>query len=245
MSADLFNAELEAQRSLLELLEKAQQCKMLYERAHMALPEPLKRVLGLNSNGAKSGGSYIAPPDRPSLPAEGEADWIAIRIPDATPTSLALAILQQAKRPVPAKDVIEQITSAKPEVTRGSIANIGTRLTKQGLIRRTSEGWELVSRESAPLLHKELLWGPKTIFGKYELAAHRREAILHILSSFPTGLQTVQLVGELRKCSWVQAPINKDLVKEDMEALQADGRVKRRGNSKKWEIVEVAKATTP
>jgi hypothetical protein len=48
-------------------------------------------------------------------------------------------------------------------------------------------------------------------------------------------LQTVQIVEELHNCSWVQAPVNKDLLKADLEILRTKGKIKR-GSSKKWGI---------
>jgi hypothetical protein len=75
-------------------------------------------------------------------------------------------------------------------------------------------------------------------FGIHDVAAHRRESILHILSGYTTGLQIVQIVDQLRKCSWVHAPVNKDLLKADMEVLQEREKARRRGNSKKWEALK-------
>jgi hypothetical protein len=40
----------------------------------------------------------------------------------------------------------------------------------------------------------------------------------------------------LRRCAWVVAPINKDLLKDDIAILLAQGRIRRRGNTKKWEL---------
>ena len=77
--------------------------------------------------------------------------------------------------------------------------------------------------------------GPREIFQKSEIAGHRRDAILHVLSNFDSGLQTRQLVEQLGRCSWVHAPVNKDLIKTDLEMLAELGKVRRRGNSKKWE----------
>jgi hypothetical protein len=66
------------------------------------------------------------------------------------------------------------------------------------------------------------------------MAAHRREAILHILQTFRSGLQTVQIVERLREFAWVKAPVNKDLLKGDMDVLVGEGKVRHSGNSKKW-----------
>jgi hypothetical protein len=238
MTADLFNAELEAQRSLLDLYEQATKCKTLFERANIALPEVLKRVLGMNGAGYKANVSHVSAPERPPMPPEAGQDWISIREKEAMPTGIVLAILRKAKGPVRAKDLNARVMEVLPHVLRGSISNIGTRL-KGKAIRLTDEGWEVIAPESAGVLYKGFLWGPPAIFAKQELASHRRDSILHILAHFQTGLQTVQIVDELRKCQWVHAPINKDLVKEDMEILAEQDKV-RRGSSKKWAIVRAS-----
>ena len=239
MSPDLFNAEQEALRSLMDWLEQAKKCQALYERAHMKLPEPLKRVLGMESSSEKPSGSHIEPPDRPPMPPEAESDWIWISQEYATVTSVVLAVLRAAKAPLRAKDVSERVVAILPAVPYGTVANVGSRLNDKE-IQRTEDGWKLLHPENAGVIYQGNFWGPPAIFDKFELAAHRRNAILHLLRHFRTGLQTVQILGELQKCnSWVRAPINKDLLKEDMEFLQDKGKVRRRGNSKKWEVVAV------
>jgi len=237
MSHNQLEAEQEATSSLMELLEQAKKCRRLYERAHMALPEPLKRVLGMNGAGSHSIAPRFTPaPEQPSRPPEADSDWICIHVKDATPTSIALAILRTAKEPVRAKDIVSAVQEMLPDVRSGSIANIGSRLHGT-LIRRTDDGWTLEKAESAGVIVDGFLWGPPGIFGKQEMAAHRRDAILHILQFFPTGLQTSQIIEELKKSSsWVRAPINKELVQDDMEILDEEKQVRRRGNSKKWEL---------
>lgn len=237
MSQNLFNAEQEALHSLMDLYDQAKKCRTLFEQAHMALPEPLKRVLGINGTGDKTVASHIAPPTMPPMPTEAETDWIWIRAGDATPTSVVLGILRTNKTPLRARDVNTRVNQILPLVSSGTLSNIGTRL-KNKLIRFTDGGWELIDSEKAPVMHREFLWGAPSMFGKMDLAAHRRAAILHILGASPSGLQVMQLVGELHKCSsWVHAPVSKDLVKEDIATLFKRGKVRRRGNTKKWEIV--------
>jgi hypothetical protein len=238
MSDDLFSAELEATRSLMELYEQAKKCQALFERAHMALPEPLRRVLGINGTGEKSAKpSNISPPEKPSMPLDAAPDWIWIKASDASPASIALAVLRASKGAVRPKEIIDRVTAILPEVPAGTVYNVGPRLEKQQVIRRGDEGWELLKPECAGLVHKGYMWGPPSAFGKMELAAQRRDALLHVLGFHPTGLQIVQILEQLKRCSWVVAPINKDLVKEDIGVLDELGKVRRRGNTKNWEIV--------
>jgi hypothetical protein len=237
MSTDQISAEQEAIQSLSRLIDLAKECERLYQRAHMAMPEPLKRLFAVNGTAPKTTASLIAAPEGPGAPSEAKSDWVYIRQDEATTTSIVLAILRASQSRVRAKELIERVTAILPNTLRGSINNIGTRLTESGQISRTDEGWKLEKPETAGILYETYLWGPAEIFQKSELAAHRRNAILHVLSNFDSGLQTRQIVEQLGKCSWVQAPVNKDLVKADMDLLQRDGKVRRRGNSKKWEVI--------
>src|SRR5713226_8190263 len=140
MTADQIGAEEESAQSLVELLAQAKKCRMLYERAHMALPEPLKRVLGMNSYGrAAVVRPQIPPLERPSRPPEAAENWISVDAKDATPTSIALAILRASREPDRAKDMVARVTEILSDVPGGSIANIGNRL-HGSLIKRTEDG---------------------------------------------------------------------------------------------------------
>jgi hypothetical protein len=239
MKDDLFNAELEATRSLMELYEQAKKCQALFERAHMALPEPLRRILGMDgSSGKAAAPPSIAPPERPPMPIDAGPDWAWIKVSEASPATITAAVLRGAKGPLRPKDIIERVTAILPEVPAGSIYNVGPRLENQQVIRRGNEGWELIKPESAGLIHKGHFWGPPSAFGKIEMAAQRRMALLHVLSFHPTGLQILQILEQLKRCSWVIGPINKDLVKEDIGILAESAKVRRRGNTKNWEIAK-------
>jgi hypothetical protein len=237
MSDDLFSAEMEATRSLVELYDQAKKCQALFERAHMALPEPLRRVLGINAIGERSAAPpNIAAPEKPPMPLDAGPDWVWIKASDASVATVILAILRSAKSALRPKELIERVTAIIPAAPPGSIYNVGPRLEKAGIISRNEEGWSLIKTETAGLINKGYFWGPPAAFGKPEMAAQRRAALLHVLGFHPTGLQIVQILEQLKRCSWVIAPINKDLVKEDIGVLSQAGTVRRRGNTKNWEI---------
>lgn len=247
MNFDRINAEQEAVQSLIELYGHSKKCQQLYERAGMAIPEALQRFLGMNGNSQKAMGharttASIPAPTRPNEPDGAEPNWIWISVKDATTTGVVLAILRAVKEPLRYKDVVSRVVEVLPDVLTGSVANIGIRL-EGTVVERTPEGWRLLDRSKAGIIRDGLLWGSPAIFSKQELAAHRRDAILHVLRFFPSGLQTVQIVEQLHNCSWVQAPINKDLLKADLEVLADAKKVRRRGNTKKWEIMPDEKAS--
>lgn len=226
-------------QSLLALVEDARRCRDLFVAAGMAIPEPLGRFLGEEPAGAPTGPARptlrVPPPEPPlSPPDEALPDWIWIHVEDATSTPLVLAILRKAGDAVRPKDIISQLHEMRPELKAGTVPNIGTRLAGS-LIARDKQGWWLVDPEKAPMIKGDYLWGPATVFGKYELAAHRRRAICHLLGLNEGGLQVMQIVKMLHNgCDWLKAPLTKDLVKADMADLAERGLVKRTGHSKKW-----------
>ena len=79
----------------------------------------------------------VPAPQKPPMPPGAKSDWIYIQEKDATPTSIALAILHGSKEPIRAKEMVEKVTAILPNVLRGSINNIGSRLKESRLIDRT------------------------------------------------------------------------------------------------------------
>ena len=240
MSIDQITAEQEALQSLMKLLEQAKRCQLLYQRAHMSLPEPLRRVLGMSGNGTGAApppsGVNIPAPPTPPAPVGVKPDWIWIPQESATPTSVLLALLRASKAPIRAKEAIAEVQEILPNVSRGTINNIASRLGGKK-IDRNKDGWRLINPESSGILHERYLWGPREFFQHYELAVHRRNAILYLLGFFQSGLQSGQILEQLRNCEWVHAPMNKDLLKADLEELDKEEKIRRRGNSGKWELV--------
>ncbi len=238
MVASDFQSEREAYAKLVRLLADAEECKRSFETAGMPIPETLKRILGTSNGHGKVSVPLVTiiPPHRANRPPESEEGWISVPIEEASATSLVLTSLRDEDKPLLARRVVQFVLGINPKIPRGSVNNIGTRLSGT-LIKRSDEGWSLIDRKKAPLMREGFLWGPKEVFDKTELAAHRREAILHILRAFPGGLQTVQIVEQLRGCNWVHAPASKDLVKADMELLEAHDKVRKISNSRKWEVL--------
>lgn len=233
-----FKATAEAYQKFAQALEQLESARKLFESAGEPLPEKLKEFFGLNRNGRQSSPSVsIMPPHRKATPSEAKNDWLSIRVSEAMATTLVLAVLRRSDKPIPAKQVVELVAQLDPYTTKGVIHNIGTRLDGKS-INRSEEGWTLIDPAKAGVLTDGYIWGPKEIFEKQELAAHRREAILLLLKAFPGGLQTVQILDVLRGTSWVHAPATKDLIKGDMELLEANNKVRRISNSRKWGLVQ-------
>jgi hypothetical protein len=247
MNWDQIQYEEEAYKSVMALLEQARMCQQLHERAGLALPERVQRLLGLSSNGpgkphVQARSTISIPPLNYPKPKDATGDWLSIDVKDAQATTVALAVLRGEGVPMRAKDVTAKVSAYLPNVTGGTLANAATRLVDEGIIERTEDGWKLLKPTEAGIIHEGRLWGTRSIFGKQELAAHRRESIIHILTYFTGGLQIVQIVEQLNSCAWMQAPANKDLLKADIEILAADKRkIRRVGNTRKWTLAQSEK----
>jgi hypothetical protein len=231
MTTGSWAIEREAYQSFNDLITQADHCRALFERANIVLPEPLKRFLGVSGQAQQR--ALIPAPER-SFPPGAAPDWISVELRHATATSLVFAVLRSSSEPLRAKDVVSRVNEIRPEISGGSIANIGSRLNGQKL-RREEGVWRLIRPEDGAVIYHGRLWGPHSIFDKYEVASHRREALMYLLKHFQGGLQALQIVEQLQNLPWVHAPINKDLVKEDLNALAEDRLIRRRGNTRKWE----------
>jgi hypothetical protein len=236
---DRFILESRAIASLTALMEQAATCRSLFEVAGMALPDPLRRMLGdeAATKAPSQGVIVVPPPPSPPRPPTWESDWIWLPIASLTPTTLVCALLRQAKAPLSPKQIMEGLEKLGVDAVKGSVANIGTRLStgQHPKITRGTGTWGLVDPTLAPVLHDGYAWGPPASFDKQELAAHRRIGVMHLLRAHPDGLQIMQITQMLRKCAWMQAPLTKDLIKADLPVLQSDGLAKRvGGGSGKW-----------
>jgi hypothetical protein len=244
MSVDQFTAEREAMEGLLKWIDQAKQIQLLFERAHMSFPEPLRRVLGISQNGNPAASNHeslsIPEPISPPRPEGAKPDWIWIRQEDATVTSIALALLRAAKGPIKVRDLINSVMNILQDANRGSVNNLGTKFGKT-LIERSDDGWRITNPEKAGILFEGYLWAPKEVFQQYDLAAHRRDSILYLLKKFPGGLQLRQILEQLKRCAWMRAPLNKDLLKVDLEVLQVKKEIRRVGHSGKWGLVQPKK----
>jgi hypothetical protein len=236
-----FQLELAAATSFARVLTEAEDCRKLHQKAGIALPAPLLRLFGEATDMPKQlllrmPGPDADPARLSSRPPEAREDWISIWATDATPTTVALAILRDQIEPIRAKDLSNKVTALLPQIVSGSIYNLLNRLAEMGYVKRKDTRWFLAKKDIAPILVDDFLWAAPDKFAKQDLAALRREAILHILSN-ERSLQVMQLVDKLKAWDWVKAaPISKDLLKIDMSVLEEKGRVRRVGNSRNWEI---------
>jgi len=225
------SGERRALEAMLRLLDAAEECRRLHAAAQLEVPLRLRRFLGESSvNGALSGPTSPPEPPRPSG-VDDDAIWVAAT--ECTAAILTLAVLRESGKPMRARDVVDGVLRANPEINSGSVLNLAARLDGTA-ITRDEHGWTLVSPSSSPTLFKGNVWGRTQMFTKQELAAHRRNGIVHILRTSADGLQVMQLVRTLESCPWQRAPMNKDLVKTDLQVLLDGGVVRRVGNSKKW-----------
>ena len=209
----------------------------------MPLPPMLRRLLG-DTNESENDSEddhdrtprMVIPPLKPTSRPPGAAeDWIWIPADALSDTGVVLAVLRKHAKPINTQDLVAEIRKVKPDAVTGTIYNILARV-KDELLDETGEGWKLRRPENAPLFHGDAAWGPKEAFVKSDLAAHRREVILHILRANQGGLLQMQIVRQLESPDMCRAPVNKDLIKADMEVLRERGLVRRIGNSRLWAV---------
>lgn len=235
---------MEATRSLLELLAKADETRSLYEKLRLPMPDPLRRLLGSNSNGAHGSsmnGSFAMDSPVPPMPPEADSDWAWVKLVDCSPHTLAKAILRQSPEPLRSKELYERVAGYGLSVSLGTVSNAATRLQTYGVFTRDLEGrWHMAKPDEAGVIHEGYLWGPKETFAPQELAAHRRQAIIFILSKTAGGLQMAQITAQLRAVDWLRAEVNKDLTKGDVEKLVGEGKIRRMpGYSKKYQMSQL------
>ncbi len=233
--------EMEATKSLLELLAKADETRSLYEKLRLPLPDPLRRLLGSNANGLRSSsmnGSTAVESPVPPMPPEADSDWAWVKLEDCSPHTLAKAILRQSPEPLRSKEIYEKVVGYGLNVSLGTVSNAATRLETYEIFTRDTEGrWHMAKPDEAGVVHEGYLWGPRDTFSSQELAAHRRDAILFILSNAAGGLQMAQITAQLRAVDWLRADVNKDLTKGDVEKLLGQGKIHRMpGYSKKYQL---------
>jgi hypothetical protein len=225
-----------------DLIGRVRSLRSDYEAAGMAVPPRVMLFLHGEASPEKAAAEgptmTIQPPAPPLLPPEASDSWIWIPVGQLAPLTLVRGVLRRAEQPLPREAVVEAVTKVKPGVNPGSIANIGTRLSEQGVITRSEAGWQLVNPESAPVLYRDHAWGKSgMVFEPVDLANQRRNCVIHLLTAVSGGLQVIQIVKFLENKPWVHGPVTKDLIKTDMQTLMDEGRATRvGGGTKKWRI---------
>lgn len=238
LMADRFVLKQQAYESFWRMMQAARDCRAAFDAAHEPLPDLLRGFLGEVAVHPENpdGPFVVVPPiEAPARPPEFQTDWIWVPIQYMTPTSLVGGVLRGAGgQPKSPGEIVEAIEELGVSANRGSIANIGTRLATSGEIAREGGSWTAITPEKFPVLCQRNAWGPPSVFDKVEVAAHRRLCILHVLRVHHDGLQVLQITRTLEKCDWMRAPLDKDLVKTDLQVLQSEQRAKRIGHSGKW-----------
>lgn len=231
--------KIEAHRSWADILERCDKARSLFQRAGETVPEELKALVG---NTPASPMHSPHPIFRPPSPPNAGDDWIWIGIEDAATTTIMLAILGLSEQPLTVKDIRDKIVALEgnnSEIVMGSVYNAAQRMITNQILIRDEEG-RLTSKQpdKIAVIYEGRLWGPVSIFQMAEQAAHRRNAEVFLLRKSQAGLLQSQMVAMLRNPDVLNpaVPMNKDLIKGDFEVMNGK-RVRRIGNSKKWEAI--------
>lgn len=238
---DRISRELAAYEAFSKWMKDGESVRQLFAEAGVPLPPRLIQFLG----GAGAGSDeriIIPPPSSPKRPSGIDPKWIWVPTAGLLTKNLVLGVLRAAGTSMTPTAVIQAAvkTYGGTIANNGSVMNLGKPLEADGTISRSEHGWLLRREGRAPMLIHEFAWGPIEIFTSHEVAAHRRQLIVHVLKMHPSGLQQAQLVSALASCDWLNGvPVNKDLVKLDIDALAKEQRIRRVGATSKWEVTPV------
>jgi hypothetical protein len=236
MRESRFELEMRAYKSLQGLMEAARETERLFRLAGLPVPLTLLRLFGdadVNGDG-QDRRSAIPPMKSPDRPPEATSDWIWVEASELLTTNLILSILRvEGGGPKRPQELHQLSLAYKPESNVVSIFNAGSRIEGR-LIRKDDNGWVLIDPAKVPILRKGFAWGPSEIFAAQEVASYRRAVVRHLLETSAGGLMTMQVVESLRNANEYKFPVTKELIQDDLEAMQGAGRVKRVTNSRKW-----------
>lgn len=180
--------------------------------------------------------SDLPPFPPPPGPFGVPPEWLWVRVSDAGPGVLVQAVLREHGEPMQAQEIAKRIQRAGSGAVTNSIYNsiqrLRPRVLKDGVL-----GLELVDPESAPVIHKDYVWGPEKSFGMYEIADFRRRLIEHILKSSPHPLTVMEIVDLVN--GWHHKPLEatgKDAIKADLEFLAKANRAVRNDENRRWSV---------
>ena len=172
----------QAYRDLSELLEKAEDVRRQFVAAGIPLPPPLSLLYedGTDDPG-KPGIEGLSGPTPPAVATD---EWIWVPLGDLPAQELALAVLRENNRAMPATEVVAEVRKYRPDINQGSVFNVGPRLVDAEILHRDEDGWTLLDPERAPLIHDDAAWGPVGLFSRQDVAGYRRRLILELLAEF-------------------------------------------------------------
>lgn len=229
-----FNKEVEAYKAASQLMAEAERVASLFRELELPTPRPVARMIG-DTNGA-----VIEEPHKPrssntnaERPANVRDDWISIPIDQLSMTATVLVVLREAPKPLKFRQIVARVKKLRGKAPEGSVFNVGSRL-EGDLINKKKGDWSLIDQDRAPVFEGKRAWGPKEVFSVHDLAAHRRDMIVRILRDKPSGLTLMQLVDALSEDEECVAPVGKDILHADTQAMAKDYVIKRQ--NKMWKI---------
>ena len=228
-------AEGAARRSFAAFVSAAEECRARFTTARLPVPDEVQAVLESHSHLATTPANPIPQLRRASHPNEFRPDWISIDIKCVPTASIVIAILRRVGGIVPFDELLEQVARLRSSAKKHSLQLLARRLAP-GVIERSTAGWRLVQPLSAPVIFDGFLWGPSSAFTRAEIAEYRREAMVHLLQHFRAGLRTTELAQYLLTGGWVAAPVTRNALEADLEALVAVGAVQPGEQARTWQI---------
>jgi hypothetical protein len=234
-----YKLEIEAYKRLSDTLQELEQIRALFEQARSPIPDVLLRLSRSSNGHGTSPQQGVIAETEPTRPTDIDPDWIWLSVKDAGIHTLALAIVRSSSGLLTTREIHSMVTPYNQEVPIGTIANVATRAeANQTIVRDDAGRWGIVQPEKIGVLHGEYIWGPASIFQVQEVAAYRRFFIIDFLRKNPVGMLQSQILAYLLTLELTSkgVPVNKSLVKADLETMDGN-KVRRRGGSKKWEAI--------
>jgi hypothetical protein len=224
--------EAEAYQMLTDLLHQAEEVHKRFVAAGLPLPPPLSRLRGIEAKHG-TGDQDDDTLDQPTRPEVATDDWICVPVGELVIQDLVLGLMRGLDAPTRPNIIYKSVVKKHPDTVAGTVYNIFPRLKGKLLEQKSDGDWVLIDPSMVPLIDGDHAWGPRTAFADQSVTVYRRNMILRQLAKMPSGLTAMQLLDTLRDC---KAPVDKDIIKGDMIALQAKSVVKK-GFQRKWSLV--------
>jgi hypothetical protein len=221
-------------RSLEKWFAETQNLIAAYRQSGLPVPKLLDGVVK-PAEGQVARSMVVLPPARPDAPSGVTDSWIWLDKKDASPQSLVLAFLKEAKT-LGAKELIAKVRAIHKDINPGVLYNVGARLQGKK-IKKSGKNWEIIEGQEVPILYKDHIWAPAKLLSVQEQAAFRRMSVRHLMRGSPEGIKSLDIFKTLDGVDWLKpVSVSKDLIQDDLEAGDGDW-CRQMGVSKKWKLI--------
>ena len=192
---------------------------------------------------------YSPAPEPPTKPYHGEPPkgaerwWPSILAASAGTYAVALAVLREHPEEFISAATLNRRMEVIRKVEGGAGYSVLDRLRKDGIVDGDISNLRILKRQLGGILSRDAkwIWAPKENLSEYDLARHRREAVIRLLREHGGSLAIASITKGLQASDWVQSDKTDDLVKADLRYLAKDGIVRKLAETREWEYVSGGK----